>query len=53
MAFGTAYGVLIKELRLLTRAVFVVDRAGVVRQRQFDSLERRYHGVTDTPPARH
>jgi thiol peroxidase len=30
-AFGTAYGVLIKELRLLTRAVFVVDRDGVVR----------------------
>ena len=30
-AFGLAYGVLIKELRLLTRAVFVVDRQGVVR----------------------
>ncbi len=30
-AFGTAYGVLIKELRLLARAVFVVDRAGVVQ----------------------
>jgi len=30
-AFGLAYGVLIKELRLLTRAVFVVDRKGVVR----------------------
>ena len=30
-AFGLAYGVLIKELRLLTRAVFVVDRRGVVR----------------------
>jgi len=26
MSFGTAYGVQIKELRLLTRAVFVVDR---------------------------
>ncbi|SDY17380.1 thiol peroxidase [Thermoactinomyces sp. DSM 45892] len=25
-SFGTAYGVLIKELRLLARAVFVVDR---------------------------
>ncbi len=30
-AFGLAYGVLIKELRLLARAVFVVDKAGVVR----------------------
>lgn len=30
-AFGTAYGVLIKELRLLARAVFVVDKEGVVR----------------------
>jgi thiol peroxidase len=30
-AFGTSYGVLIKGLRLLARAVFVVDRQGVVR----------------------
>ena len=30
-SFGTAYGVLIKELRLLARAVFVVDRDGIVR----------------------
>jgi thiol peroxidase len=30
-AFGSAYGVLIKELRLLARAVFVVDKEGVVR----------------------
>jgi thiol peroxidase len=29
--FGNAYGVLIKETRLLARAVFVVDREGVVR----------------------
>jgi thiol peroxidase len=29
--FGNAYGVLIKELRLLARAVFVVDAEGVVR----------------------
>lgn len=29
--FGLAYGVLIKELRLLARAVFVVDRAGTVQ----------------------
>lgn len=30
-SFGTSYGVLIKELRLLARAVFVVDREGTVR----------------------
>jgi thiol peroxidase len=33
-AFGLAYGVLIKELRLLTRAVFVVDRKGIVQHAQ-------------------
>ncbi len=30
-ALGKAYGVLIKDLRLLARAVFVVDKQGVVR----------------------
>jgi len=30
-AFGTAYSVLIKELRLLARAIFVVDRKGIIR----------------------
>jgi thioredoxin-dependent peroxiredoxin len=30
-AFGIAYGVLIKDLRLLARSVFVVDRQGTVR----------------------
>lgn len=30
-AFGLAYGVLIKNLRLLARAVFIVDREGVLR----------------------
>jgi thiol peroxidase len=30
-SFGRAFGVLIKELRLLARAVFVVDARGVVR----------------------
>lgn len=30
-SFGTSYGVLIKELRLLARAVFVVDRNGLVQ----------------------
>jgi thiol peroxidase len=29
--FGTAYGVLIKELRLLARSVFVVDQKGVIQ----------------------
>jgi len=30
-SFGTAYGVLVRELRLLARAVFVIDREGVVQ----------------------
>jgi thioredoxin-dependent peroxiredoxin len=30
-AFGNAYGVLIKELQLLARAVFVLDKQGVIR----------------------
>lgn len=30
-SFGLAYGVLIKELRLLARAVFVVDREGIIQ----------------------
>ena len=30
-AFGRGYGVLIKELRLLARSVFVVDGAGILR----------------------
>jgi thiol peroxidase len=30
-SFGKSYGVLIKELRLLARAVFVVDREGIIR----------------------
>ncbi len=33
-SFGQAFGVLIKELRLLARAVFVVDRQGIVRYTQ-------------------
>lgn len=33
-SFGTAYGVLIKELRLLARCVFVVDKDGVLRYTQ-------------------
>lgn len=34
-SFGQAYGTLLKELRLLTRAVFVVDRDGVVRHAEY------------------
>jgi len=30
-SFGMAYGVLIKELRLLARAVFVIDGTGIIR----------------------
>ena len=30
-SFGEAYGVLIKELRLLARAVFVLDRDGILQ----------------------
>lgn len=30
-SFGSAYGVLIRELRLLSRAVFVIDRSDVIR----------------------
>jgi thiol peroxidase len=33
-AFGEASGLLIKELRLLARAVYVVDQEGVIRYRQ-------------------
>jgi thiol peroxidase len=39
--FGAAYGVLIKELRLLARAVFVVDKGGRIRYIQLvDELSR-------------
>ncbi len=33
-SFGKAFGVLIRELRLLARAVFVVDRDGIIRYMQ-------------------
>jgi thiol peroxidase len=41
--FGAAYGVLIKELRLLARAVFVVDKAGTIRYIQL------VDGLTEEP----
>ena len=31
VSFGIAYGVLIKELRLLARTVFVIDKTNVIR----------------------
>ena len=33
-SFGSAYGVLIKELRLLARSVFVIDKEGTIRSVQ-------------------
>jgi len=30
-SFGQAFGVLIKDLRLLARAVFVIDKEGIIR----------------------
>lgn len=33
-SFGRSYGVLIQELRLLARAVWVVDREGIIRYQQ-------------------
>jgi len=30
-SFGSSYGVLIKELRLLARSIFVIDRTDVIR----------------------
>lgn len=34
-SFGQAFGCLVKELRLLTRAVFVIDAAGAVRHAEY------------------
>ena len=34
-SFGTAYGTLIKELRLLSRAIFLIDASGVVRYAEY------------------
>jgi len=36
-AFGEAYGVLVKGLRILTRAIFVVDAEGILRYKQIVS----------------
>ena len=34
-SFGAAYGVLIPEMRLLTRAIFVLDREGVIQHVEY------------------
>ena len=34
-SFGRAYGVLIKELRVLSRAIFLIDGAGTVRYAEY------------------
>lgn len=47
-AFGEAYGVLIKELRLLARAVFGVDRQGSI---QYIQLVKELTEEPDYEPA--
>jgi thiol peroxidase len=50
-SFGKAYGVLIKELRLLARAVFVVDKKGIIRYIQIVNevaSEPNYEAVLKT-----
>lgn len=42
-SFGSAFGVLIQELRLLARSVFVVDKQGVIRYKQI------VHEMTEEP----
>ncbi|OGP73292.1 MAG: lipid hydroperoxide peroxidase [Deltaproteobacteria bacterium RBG_16_49_23] len=47
-SFGASYGVLIKELRLLARAVFLVDRKGILQYSQLVqelSMEPDYEAV--------
>lgn len=49
-SFGKAYGVLIKELHLLARAIFVLDTTGVVRYIQLVkeiTTEPDYNAVLD------
>ncbi len=33
-SFGNAYGVLIKELRLLARSIFIIDKDDIIRFKQ-------------------
>jgi len=49
-SFGQAYGVLIKELRLLARCIFVVDKDGTIKYKQLVSevtQEPNYDEVLD------
>ncbi len=36
-SFGTAYGVLIKELRLLARSIFIIDKKNIIRHKEIVS----------------
>jgi thiol peroxidase len=36
-AFGMAYGVLMKEVRLLARAIFIIDASGILQYQQINS----------------
>jgi len=50
MSFGYAYGVLIKELKLLARSVFVLDREGIIQYMQLVKEvadEPDYQGILD------
>ena len=49
-SFGMAYGLLIKELRLLARAVFVIDKNGKIQYLQIVpevAQEPDYDGALD------
>ncbi|OGW39478.1 MAG: lipid hydroperoxide peroxidase [Nitrospirae bacterium GWD2_57_9] len=41
-SFGTAYGVLIRELRLLARSVFIVDKNDVLRYKEIVSEQTNH-----------
>ena len=50
MSFGDAYGTHVKELRIVSRAVFVVDREGVIRYVQYvpvGATEPNYDAALD------
>ncbi len=41
-SFGKAYGVLIKELRLLARSIFIIDKDNIVRYREIVSEQTNH-----------
>ncbi len=41
-SFGTAYGVLIKELRLLARSIFIIDKDNIVRYKEIVQEESNH-----------